>query len=327
VRFIIYGAGAIGGTMGGRLALSGNDVLLVDLPERARVIQEEGLRLSTPQHAYSLQPPVVAGAESIDFQADDVVLLCVKSQDAEEALRQLSSAVKDVPIFCVQNGVRNEEFAARHFDRVYGVMIRGAALCLQSGDVMNVLDPPGVCAIGRFPDGEDDLAQEVAASLRDAGYGVRLTPRVMEYKWGKLIRNLKNAPRAIADRDDATTQQITEAARAEARPILKAAGVDWVPQSELEAEWNALQIRDRMDVQSLGSTWQSLVRREGVTEVEFLSGEVVRVAERVGMDAPINRELTRIVVDMAAKREPPGRYTPEELGDLLGLRGIRSGEE
>ena len=54
-------------------------------------------------------------------------------------------------------------------------------------------------------------------------------------------------------------------------------------------------------------------------ETDFLNGEIVRVAKRLGKAAPINDMITRITQEMAAKRERPGKYTPAELSKLLGL--------
>ena len=54
-------------------------------------------------------------------------------------------------------------------------------------------------------------------------------------------------------------------------------------------------------------------------KADYLNGEIVRLGEQVGKTAPINSELTRIVLDMAQQRESPGRYTPVELYELLGL--------
>lgn len=330
MRFIIYGAGAIGGTLGGYLALGGYDVLLVDLPGPVHAIREHGLRLTTPKAKHVLRLEAVAGTEGIEFDENgkDVVFLCVKSQHTEIVLQELSSAVADVPVFCVQNGVRNEEKAAQYLSRVYGVMIRGAAVCLRDGEVQSTLDPPGVVLIGRFPEGVDDLAETAGMVLQAVGYHVRLVPDVMRYKWGKLIRNLWNPPKAITNTWDAGTRRVAAAARAEAQRVLERAGIDWVDQERLWQEWGAPQARARMEVKALGSIWQSLARGGGSSEAEYISGEIVRVAEQVGMDAPINRELTRIVMDMAALREPPGRYTAAELSALLGLtQGDTGGSE
>ena len=80
-----------------------------------------------------------------------------------------------------------------------------------------------------------------------------------------------------------------------------------------------LPLRGRLDSEALGSTWQSLTRRQGSAETEFLNGEVVRLAKGVGQQAPINEGLLRISQEMATNRETPGKYTPHQLRILLGL--------
>lgn len=339
MRFIIYGAGAIGGTVGGHLALGGHEVLLVGRPGHVQAIRQHGLRFITPRGTHILHLPAAAGAAEIEFQEGDVALLCVKSQDTEAALRELSSVGAGVPIFCLQNGVRNEEIAVRYFDRVYGVMVRVGGVYLRDGEVIGRRDPPGALVIGRFPETVDYLAESVAAALRAVDFAVLVVPDVMRYKWGKLIGNLGNAVGAITDARDAAAEMVAEAARAEARAILARAGVDWLPQERLREEWSGLErpVRGRVDIRAYSSTWQSLARGVGTAEVEYLNGEIVRLAEQVSADcqsnpteAPINSALTRIVTDMAVRGESPGRYTPAELCALLGLvggdHGARSGE-
>lgn len=320
MRFIVIGAGAVGGTVGARLALSGEDVLLMDLPGPTKLIRERGLRYASPQGTDVLRLPIVSDASEIQFREDDVVLLCVKSQHTQDALDELRAVTTDVPIFCLQNGVRNEETAARYFDRVYGVMVRGSAVCLADGEVMSTMEPAGVFVIGRYPAGMDDLAKRVATALAAADYTVRVVPDVMRYKWSKLIRNIRNGVEAIAG-SRAETVEITKAAREEACAILDQAGVDWLPQERLEEQWGGLQrpLRQQLHVHALGSTWQSLMRREGTVETEYLNGEIVRLAEQIGREAPINRTLTRIAAEMADRRDVPGRYTPANLSALLGL--------
>jgi hypothetical protein len=94
-----------------------------------------------------------------------------------------------------------------------------------------------------------------------------------------------------------------------------------MPHERLGQEWPGLErpARGRVEMEAYSSTWQSLARRQGTTEAEYLNGEIVRLGEEVGMDAPINRTLTDVVMDMAAQKEPPGRYTPWELCRVLGL--------
>ncbi len=66
------------------------------------------------------------------------------------------------------------------------------------------------------------------------------------------------------------------------------------------------------------STWQSLARARGSAETDFLNGEFVRLAEKLEIRAPLNKKLLELMKQAVDKGYPPGKYTVEELRDLLG---------
>lgn len=321
MRAIIYGAGAIGGTVGGHLALAGHEVVLIARGAHGEALREHGLRLVTPGGTHLLRLPVATGPGEVAWQAGDVVLLCVKGQDTEAAVEALVAAAGDVPVFCLQNGVRNEEIAGRCVSRVYGAMVWMGAVHLVPGEVIARRGPPGLLVIGRYPQGVDALCEAVAGALRAAGFDVLVRDDVMRYKWGKLLGNLANAVGAItgAKRGEPGYDRLVEAARDEARGLLERAGIGWA--SDEEADEALTAARGTLPGQGGNSTWQSLARGAGSVETGFLNGEIVRLAARLGEQAPVNAGLLRIVEAMAAAGERPGRYSPAELAGLLGLEG------
>lgn len=322
MRFIIYGAGGIGCVIGGHLARTGSEVVLIGRPGHVRAINEHGLRLVTPSGTYILRLQAVTGPDQIEHRADDVFCLGMKGQDTEAALRDLKARVEDVPVFCFQNGVRNEEIAARYFPRVYGVMVSLPAEYLTDGEVLAGSDPPGTFVIGRYPEGIDGLVEAVGGKLRTAGFLVKTVPDVMPYKWGKLMLNMGNAVEAITNTTGDAVKPIARAARQEFDEVLSRLGIRWISRKELEQAWPEITApaRGKPGIKkSLNSTWQSLARGQGTVETEFLNGEVVRLAKRLGIQAPVNETLLSIAQEMAARREPPGKYTPGQLGKLLGL--------
>ena len=115
---------------------------------------------------------------------------------------------------------------------------------------------------------------------------------------------------------------ITRAARQELQDLLTQVGIRWVLTDEVAHELPeiAMPLRGRLDTEAKSSTWQSLARRTGTVEVEFLNGEVVQLAKRLGRQAPINEQLMNICLEMSANRDVPGRYAPSQLRQLLGLK-------
>lgn len=88
MRYIIIGAGAVGGVVGGRLAGAGCEVVLVARGAHQVALRERGLRLRVPDGEFVQRLPVVGGpAELGELRADDVLVLAVKTQDSEAALR------------------------------------------------------------------------------------------------------------------------------------------------------------------------------------------------------------------------------------------------
>jgi 2-dehydropantoate 2-reductase len=321
MRAIIYGAGAIGGVVGGHLALAGTEVVLIGRPGHVNAINQHGLHFITPTGTHDLRIPAVTTPNELEFTPDDVILLCVKGQNTDGALHDLHAVVADVPVFCFQNGVRNEEIAATYFPRVYGTMVRVGGVYINDGEVTARRDPPGWLIMGCYPTGTDSLVEMLAEKLRTAGFLVLVTPDVMPYKWGKLMGNLANAIVAITSTRDGDFDRIFRATQQEAQELLARAGIRWVSNQQLAGEWpdSAVRPRSVLQVDAQSSTWQSLARRKGTVETDLLNGEIVRLAERLGTRAPINEALLRIMQEMAVKKELPGKYTPTELCRLVGL--------
>ncbi|MFH1651427.1 MAG: 2-dehydropantoate 2-reductase [Chloroflexota bacterium] len=318
LRYIIYGAGAIGGILGGYLALSGKDVVMVARPGHVEAIRKNGLKLMTPNGTHELKVNAVTSPREISFKPGDVVLLTVKSQDTGAALRDLKAVVEEIPVFCFQNGIRNEETTSRYFKQVYGVRVGIGGVFVTNGEVTSRTVPPGAPTMGRYPTGTDSLVETVAADLRAAGFRVLVTPDIMPYKWGQIISNLANAVTAITSSPNDDNRTIIDAARAEAQDIMTRAGIKWVSEDEFVRQWPDGKVKI-VHSRFQNSTWQSLTRRQGTVETDFFNGEIVRLAGKAGVPAPVNGGLLRIVQEMASRKETPGKYDVPQLSKLLGL--------
>ena len=92
---------------------------------------------------------------------------------------------------CLQNGVDNERVALRSFDDVYGVCVMLPAAHLEPGIVTAHASPvAGILDIGRYPNGIDDRAAEIAAALTGATFISEPRADIMRWKYRKLVMNL-----------------------------------------------------------------------------------------------------------------------------------------
>ncbi|CAN5792325.1 hypothetical protein BH20ACT4_BH20ACT4_04960 [soil metagenome] len=172
MRFVVLGAGGVGGVVGGRMFQHGHDVVLVARGDHLAAIQADGLRLESPDDAVALDVPAVGRARDVDWRPDDVCLLTVKSQDTDAALADLvAAAPPELPIACAQNGVDNERRALRLFANVYGVCVMLPSTFLHPGVVQaNSAPVTGALNVGRYPNGADHLTGELAAAFSSATF-------------------------------------------------------------------------------------------------------------------------------------------------------------
>jgi 2-dehydropantoate 2-reductase len=156
-------------------------VVLICRGEHLTTIQRRGLIFKTPTETLQLAIRAVGHPRELSFTANDVVILTMKSQDTESALRDLEHAGgSDVPIVCCQNGVDNERMAARRFARVYGMVVWMPGTYLEPGVVLNHATPiGGILDAGCYPRGVDSLITQVTADLTACGFSAKPDPHIM----------------------------------------------------------------------------------------------------------------------------------------------------
>ncbi|MEV0459708.1 ketopantoate reductase family protein [Catellatospora methionotrophica] len=319
MRMIVYGAGAVGGVLGAYLHLSGRPVVLIARGEHLAAIREHGLTLQDGTGSRTVDVPVAAGPAEIAWQDGDVVLLAVKGEDTEAALRELAAcAPATTPVVCLQNGVDNERRALRAFEHVYGVCVMSPTSHLTPGVVRADCHPvPGLLDIGRFPSGTDTTAELIAAAFRAAGYGSEPRSDIMRWKYGKLLRSVGNAVDAVCERGDGFGE-IAAQARAEAVAVLDAAGIAYTPKDEDDARRADILKPAFTDARGGGSSWQSLARGTGHIEADQLSGEIVLLARLQCLPAPYNENARRWANRFAREGRAPASLAPADWLATLG---------
>ncbi|OLT09983.1 2-dehydropantoate 2-reductase [Pseudonocardia sp. CNS-139] len=330
MRYIVIGAGAVGGTIGGRLHQSGRDVVLVARGEHLARLREEGLLLVTPDGEHKLDVPAAGGPEELALTAEDVLVLAVKSQATEAALRTWADAPvrgggragDRLAVVTAQNGVENERVALRLFRHVYAMCVWLPGTFLEPGRVVAEAAPlSGMLMLGRYPSGVDARAEAIAADLDDSRFAVFCEPDVMRWKYGKLLTNLDNGLDALFGRTSGAEglAEVAGAVREEAAAVLAAAGI-----AAVSGEEQAARRGDRVRVRPVAghrrqgsSTWQSLARGTGDVEVDQLNGEIVLLGRLHGIPTPVNEAVQTAVRDAVRRRLAPATYPMDDLRALI----------
>jgi 2-dehydropantoate 2-reductase len=321
MRWLVYGAGAVGGVLAGRMHEAGLDVAVVARGAHLDAIQRDGLLLVTPEGERRVPVPAVGSAAELDRDSPTTVLLAVKSHQTLAAVEDLTRHLDPVTVVSVQNGVANEPTLLRFFADVQGVCVMMPTGHLEPGVVEQHCSPvPGVLDVGAFPSGSSRTTATVAQAFRSAGFVSEPRWDIMAWKRRKLVMNLANAVQACCGADDPDADELRRLVTDEGERVLAASGLPVVPvEQDRERRGDLLQVHTLPGrPRGGGSSWQSLRRAQGSIESDYLNGEIVLLGRLHGTAAPANDLVRRTAVRLAHEGAAPGAVSARELLDLLG---------
>jgi 2-dehydropantoate 2-reductase len=319
MRIIIYGAGAVGSLMGGRLRQGGANVVLVGRAAHVAAIREHGLAIRSAEATEAVRLDAVESLGELTPQADDVVIITAKTQDTPLIHDAIAAWNPNVAVACGTNGVEHERMALRRFAHVYAMVIQMPAQFEKPGEVTVLCGPTNaILDVGCYPSGSDDVASELAAIIDAAPHLMSdVDPDVMTKKHGKLLVNLGNTTDAAAGFGGRGAKAAL-AAMEEGKRAYEAAGIRSEPSINAAARYKERIATMRFhipegDTFTGGSTWQSLMKGASSVETDYFTGEILLLSRLHGLDAPANEYLTDLAARMLARKFAPGSRTVEEI--------------
>jgi 2-dehydropantoate 2-reductase len=336
-RYVIIGAGAIGGALGAVLARAGTPVVLVARGRHAEVLATAGITVRTPDGTFRTPVTAAHGAEHVRLTDRDLLVFTTKTQQLDAALQEwvdqpvhgpdgvVGTAGERLPAMTALNGVAAEEKALRYFRRVFGICVWLPAVHVEPGEVIVPSWPvAGQFHIARWPGSistqdDADLLSGLAETWSSAGIGVRIPDDVAPWKYNKLLSNLGNAVGALAA-EVADAGDVVAAVRAEGEKVLRHAGIEWISfetSTAARADGPSIRAVPGWNGGASNSTWQSLSRNTGDVETDYFNGEIVRIAHRHGITAPLNAALAHAARAAVRNGSGPSRYSAAQLTKLL----------
>jgi 2-dehydropantoate 2-reductase len=316
LRFIIYGAGGIGGVIGAELFKAGHEVMLIARGAHLAALQSGGMNYQTPHKSEVLPIAAVGHPRELDFRGDDAVILTMKAQHTRGALDDLAaSAPADLRLICCQNGVANERAALRRFEHVYAMLVVLPSVLLEPGVVQtHATGTIGVLDAGCYPGGTDAFIAGVTGALETANFSARPDATVMRFKYRKLLGNLGNALQAVCP-SGKESQAIHARMRQEAKACFAAAGIAWASAAEYKERRKVMAPMGEIDgvARAGGSSWQSIMRGTGDIEADYLNGEITLLGRLHGIPTPANTVLQQAANELARSGGPAQSSTAAEL--------------
>lgn len=323
MRYVIYGAGGVGGTIGARLHMAGFEVVLIARGDHGAVLRDVGMTFITAEETRKLQIETVVSPAEIQWRGDDCVLMCMKSQHMTRALEDLAlTAPESIAVVCAQNSVANERMALRRFPNVYAMLIYLPASFLTPGEIVtDAVDCGGILDTGRYPSGIDACCEELTGALTKAGFSAVPDESVMAQKYGKLLANLTNIVQAASGRVDGW-QPIAKQMRQEALACFAAAGIDCVDKDQITKRhantYRVVEVPGHS--RHGGSSWQSIARGTGDIETDYLNGEIVMLGRLHGVPTPANSVAQQVARRMLRENLSVGAIAIEDWQPMIDAR-------
>jgi 2-dehydropantoate 2-reductase len=294
----IVGAGAMGSLFGGRLSQAGDEVILYDIyRDHVEAIRSRGLIIEDLASGDQEICHPGATTKPEDLENVQILIIFVKSAATESVARRFSGITGERTIaVTVQNGLGNEGILKEHFGKARtaaGVTSQGATF----------LGPGRIRHAGRGPthlcmsDRTNDKLMDFVDALNRAGLETDLEENIQDLIWSKLVINVGiNALTALTGLPNGKLLEYSDC---------KALMADLVEEAVTVAEKKPVHLtypdplRMVYEVtEKTGSNRSSMLQdfyRKRRSEIDFINGAIVREAEALGLDVPVNRAVTRLV--------------------------------
>lgn len=331
---LIWGAGAIGGTLGAYWARAGLDVLLVDqVADHIEASRTRGLHISGPIEDFT---QVVAGATPDEVTGTfDIIVLAVKAQATEGALAQLAPHLSpEGYVLSAQNGL-NELTIARAVGeaRTMGCFVNFGADWHGPGEVL--FGNRAAVVVGEIDGSIRDRTRAMHARLKLFEPDAVLTDNIWGYLWGKLAYGAMLFATALTNDSmsenfaDPRRTVVFEALGREVMAVAKARGITPIgfngfdpevfapgaPAEGASQSIAALAEFNRHTAKTHSGIWRDLAVRKRRTEVDPQIGVIAQLGAEVGIATPAIVKLVELIHAIEDGTRPMAMATFQELID------------
>jgi 2-dehydropantoate 2-reductase len=312
-RICIFGAGSVGCAIGARLAGSGADVLMIGRERIAKEVAQHGLSLTDYRGAsYHVPAAQLRFSTSASDAADaDFVLVTVKSAATTNAARELAPVLKaGAVVISFQNGIGNADLLSMDLPHhlVLSGMVPYNATARGPGEFHQGTE-------GTLVVEQHTQLDAISADFARAGIPLQQRDDIVAVQWAKLLLNLNNPINALASLplkaqlSQRDYRRCLALAQREALGVLAAANIvparltplppTWMPALLSVPDFIFRRVASRMlEVDPLARSSMlddlQLGRR---TEIDFIHGVIVKLAEKHGRSAPVNARLIALIRD------------------------------
>jgi 2-dehydropantoate 2-reductase len=329
---LIWGAGAIGGSIGAALVRAGEDVLFVDIAvEHVAALNASGIEITGPVEAYRV-PAVAVVPEQVRGEHDRI-FLCVKAHHTADATRALLPHLSpDGYVASMQNGLNERVIAdIAGGKRTIGCFVNFGADYMDPGVVH--YGGRGAVVVGELDGSETERLRDLQRLLLRFEDRAALTRNIWGYLWSKMIYGAQLFATALTNEGIADlfaerryrplftrlAREIVAVAAAEGVRLEAFNGFDpqaflpGAPAAETARSFDDMASHNRRSAKTHSGIWRDLVIRKRETEVDAQLGPAVEIGRRHGIELPITSRIIAFIHEIEAGERPLSTQNLDEL--------------
>ena len=285
MKIIILGAGGIG-SLAGALLSRNNDVLLIGRKAHVDEINKNGLRISG---SIAKNFKVEASAEVKEIENNSLIVLSTKATNSKEAVNNIKDKIKkNSIILCLQNGLGSEDIVKNIVGCkvLRGVTTAGTTF-LEPGKI--------ICSnIGNIYLEKSDVSEKISGIFNKSNLPAEIDENIKDRIWKKLIANcVMNPLTALFKIKNGDLSKMPNLIRSIVHELVLVANKEGLHYNETETFNNVLSII-KASAENKSSMLQDILKGRK-TEIDFLNGKAVKLAEKYKIDAPINKTLVNMI--------------------------------
>ena len=317
MKLLIWGSGAIGGTIGAYLARAGHSVTFVDrVKEHVEAICAKGLRITGPVDEFTVNAPAYT-TDTVPEQYQ-TILLCVKGQDTEIATRSLLPYLsEDGYVVSVQNGLNEpviSELVGK--DRTVESFINFGADYLEPGVIL--YGGRGAVVLGEVDGRTSERIGELHTVFKDFDKDAIITDNILGYLWAKLAYGAMLFATALTNDSIADAlaappyRNVYIAIAQEVLSVATAVGITpesfngfdphafmpGIDPSVAVGSLDDMVAFNRHSAKTHSGIWRDLVIRKRRTEVDPQLGPILAYGEQSGISTPLTARLIELIHDI-----------------------------
>jgi 2-dehydropantoate 2-reductase len=303
MKIAIIGTGGVGGYFGGKLARAGYNVTFLARGEHLKAIQQKGLAVKSVQGDFKVDPVKVTDKIQT-IERPDLVILGVKAWQVREIAKELADIVtSDSIILPLQNGVLAADELKEYIktDNIIGGLCRIMSK-IESPGVINHFGIDPTIIFGELDNSKSERIDQILAVFDKSGIKAKISDDIISDLWKKFIGICASGLLAVSRTTYGEIRELKETRQLMIELLMEIYGLSQKMGIRIEPDFieKTVAFADTFPYDSTASLTRDVWEGKP-SEIEYQNGTVVKLAEKYGIETPVNRFVYHCILPMEIK--------------------------